>query len=335
MSTPYTGGAGFPDDENLGRNETGSYGTENYGTGSYESTYPTGENYSADAYDVNASHGALRYHGTTIVDGKYGDGVEPHPLSDPATNGWHHLRGTGKLNPVEAWGFGLKATFANWQVWIGFGLFAVVVLGGLSVAVPFLGNLLSIALVFLYPVLYSFALMSTLAKRWSFDGLKAPRYGLTLGVMVVVGLIAIAVGLVVLGISFALFGGTLMDAAETIDPATMDEGDLEDMKPLMLAILKVFSLSTLIMLLFSPFFVFAPWYAADSAEGFGGSLKQGFSAGARNYLQLILFQVLSFLITIVGALLLGIGLVVVVPASILATAYAYRQVSGGPVPHDD
>ena len=40
------------------------------------------------------------------------------------------------------------------------------------------------------------------------------------------------------------------------------------------------------------------------------------------------------LINIVGAALLAIGLIVTLPGTMLASAHAYRQISGGPVPKD-
>lgn len=313
MTTSYNGGANYPNDD---------YGTGDYGTGDY----------SADAFDVNASHGALRHHGTTLVDGTYGDGQQLHPINDPATNGWVHRRGTGKMNAVEAWGFGFKATFANWQVWITYGLLATVGIFALSYVVPVVGNLLSFAMLFVYPVIYSFALMSTLAKHWKFNGLNAPRYGLSLGVLVVISLIAMLIGVIVLFIALAVFGQSIMDTAGTLDQAALESGDIEEMMPLILSMMKVIGLTGLIMFFLAPFFVFPVWYAADNAADFGGSLKEGLSAGARNYGQLLLFSLIGVVVTVVGALLFGLGLVVVVPASTLAQAYAYRQVSGGPVP---
>lgn len=373
MTSRYNGGSDHPEDENPGRNSNenpfgaGSYGADGYGTGAYgqqgygQTPYEPGYSqqgygqpgygsdqtaygqqgygYGQQAYGQPGPFGAsaLDYHGTRIVDGTYGDGLQPHPLNNPQANGCYHHRGTGKMNAVEAWAFGFKAALANWQVWIVYGLIVVFGIGLLSLAIPILGNLLSFVLLFLYPVLYSFALMSTLNKRWRFNGFTAPRYGVTLGTLIATGALAVIIGMIVFFLSSAALSGSIMDTLSTVDipdPENMTDEDLTALWPLFMAIAKILALTTLVMFFVGPFFIFQPWYAADNAADFGGSMREGFAAGSRNYGQLLLFSLISFAVTIVGALLFGLGLIVVAPASILASAYAYRQVSGGPVPSD-
>ena len=84
----------------------------------------------------------------------------------------------------------------------------------------------------------------------------------------------------------------------------------------------------------APFLTFQLWYAADNNGSFGHAMGAGFKAGASNYLRILGFVVLLALINIVGAALLGIGLIVTLPGTMLASAHAYRQISGGPVPKD-
>ncbi|MDY5785344.1 hypothetical protein [Corynebacterium sp.] len=359
MTSKYNGGNDIPRDGDADRDNpwntegntegTDAYGAGSYGSGDYTSAnHPapeyggdaySGENYggyySADAFDVNGNHGALRHHGTTIVDGTYGDGVELHPFNDPATNGWIHRRGTGKLDVMAAWAFGFKATFANWKIWLPLGFITTVGVFLLAMVAPVVGDLAAFALLFLYPVIYSFALMSTLAKHWRFDGLRAPKYGLTLGVMITVSVIVSLVTFAMFMLLFPIFG---QDLASMASLATVGEPTEEDwmlLSEIGWAFAKIFAVMLVGSFLISPFTVFPQFYAADSAAGFGGSLRAGVAAGARNYPQLLLFGLVGFVVAILGVLALGLGLIIVMPAAHLALAHAYRQVSGGPVPYSE
>ena len=81
-----------------------------------------------------------------------------------------------------------------------------------------------------------------------------------------------------------------------------------------------------------PFFCLQVWYAADNGADFGGCIVRGFQAAKRNYLPLLGLIVVSFLIVVLGAAVVGVGLIVAVPVFFLTWAHAYRQISGGPVP---
>jgi hypothetical protein len=60
-----------------------------------------------------------------------------------------------------------------------------------------------------------------------------------------------------------------------------------------------------------------------------GSLRASFEVVAGNVGPLILLAVLCFLLNIAGALLCGVGLLVTVPVTSIAIAYAWRYFSGG------
>ena len=200
-----------------------------------------------------------------------------------------------------------------------------------SAFIPFVGFLFGLAMLFLAPFLYSFALAQTLSKHWKFDGMKAPTYGSTLGMALLVGLISTLISLVFIVISAMIFGGSIMATLSAVDPAQL-EGDPMAALPLIGAFFRIVALTAFLMLFVTPFLVFQVWYAADNACSFGDAFKEGFSAGARNYLQLLLATIIYMLLMIPVALTLGLGALIVVPAYYLALAYAYRQVSGGPVP---
>ncbi|SDS74292.1 hypothetical protein [Corynebacterium timonense] len=312
---------------------SGSYDPNSYGDSFGDSYGDSYGNYSPDPFNVNAPRGALSLHGTRIVDGAYGDGDQLHPINDPEANGWVHRRGTGKMNPFEAWAFGFKATFANWQLWISVGLIFFLVLVVVGFFVPLAGNLLSFATLFFYPVLFSLALMNTLAAKWKFDGLRAPHYGPSLGMLFVVIVISTLVSLLLLLLASALFGEEFVRGVNMVDFNSLEQGELAGVTEILGAMGKMLAVVVLGMFLVSPFLIFPMLYAADNAADFGTCFKEGLAAGARNYGWGLLFVLIGGVLGVLGTLLLGLGLIIVLPASFLANAYAYRQVSGGPVPY--
>ena len=321
MSTPYNGGGYEPYPEH----PEGSH-PEN-GPGNY------GEDY--DAFDVNtaasmAGATALRFHGEQLTDNVPGDGVSPHPINDPASNGWFHVKGDGKLNVLEAIGWGLKATFSNAKLWIPLGIATLVAVAGQFL--PGFGAVIAAAgSILLASWMAGVALQQTLAQRLTFNDAKAPAFGKTVGVaalLVVFGTIALALLIMVLA-----FG-----ALSTVDPSTLPDStenvSAEEMWAFVRPLLGALGISFLIALLVAPFLMFQLWYAADNNGSLGHAMGAGFKAGASNYLRILGFVVLLTLINIVGAALLVIGLIVTLPGTMLAGAHAYRQISGGPVPKD-
>ncbi|AWB84929.1 hypothetical protein [Corynebacterium liangguodongii] len=338
MSTPYSGGQDPQGGaEGYQPHEPGGYGTPAAGSASY-----TGYNgYGGDggygdynAYDVNyaaAGHGATQYHGTSLVDGTYGDGYEPHRVNDPQANGWYHAKGTGKIDVMQAWAFGFKQTFANWKVWVPVGLIFALLPAALGLFVTPLAGFVQFAFLFAYPVVYSLALLQTLNRNWKFDGVNSPTYGTTLGMIILVGLIyGFAILIPIFG-SLPFFAVNLADTLQGLDPAQI-ESDPTVLMPLAGAILGILGIALVVSFLLAPLFVFQVWYAADNADTFGGSFSQGFRAGARNYGQLLLFYLLYGVMMFVSLFTLGIATVILMPAYTLALAFAYRQASGGPVP---
>jgi uncharacterized membrane protein len=60
-----------------------------------------------------------------------------------------------------------------------------------------------------------------------------------------------------------------------------------------------------------------------------GALRASFEVVAANFGPLILLAVLCFLLNVAGALLCGVGLLVSLPVTAIAIAYAWRYFSGG------
>lgn len=337
MSTPYNGGGyePYPEHPEGSHPENGTGGTGDragdypaYSSPNTESTY--------DAFEVNsaasmAGASALRFHGQQLTDNAPGDGVSPHPINDPASNGWFHVKGTGKLEVMEALSWGGKALFANAKLWIPLGV-AYTVLAVLGLFLPGPGAAIgSIGMLLLAPWMVGVALQQTLVKQFTYNDAKAPAYGKTLGVTALLGVLAFIVSMILLMV--LAFG-----ALTTIDPTTLPDNPEnltpEEMWNLVRPILGALAVTGVIGLLVLPFFTFQAWYAADNNGSFGNAISAGFKAGASNYLKILGFVVLAGLINLVGAALFFVGLVVTLPGTMLAAAHAYRQISGGPVPKE-
>ena len=331
MSTPYNGGGyePYPEHPEGSHPENGNYPT--YGNPNTQNT----EN-AYDAFEVNsaasmAGASALRFHGQQLTDNAPGDGVSPHPINDPASNGWFHVKGNGKLEIMEALTWGGKALFANAKLWIPLGVVytALAVLGQF---LPGAGSMISaIGMLLLAPWMIGVALQETLVRQFTYNEAKAPAYGKTLGVTALLGVVAMIVSMILLMV--LAFG-----ALSTIDPSTLPD-NAEDVTPeqmwnLVRPILGALAVTGVIGLLVLPFFTFQAWYAADNNGSFGNAISAGFKAGASNYLKILGFVVLAGLINLVGAALFFVGLIVTLPGTMLAVAHAYRQVSGGPVPKE-
>ena len=339
MSTPYNGGGyePYPEHPEGSHPENGGYTGDqagNYPTYGNPNTQNTENTY--DAFEVNsaasmAGASALRFHGQQLTDNVPGDGASPHPINDPASNGWFHVKGNGKLEIMEALTWGGKALFANAKLWIPLGVVytALAVLGQL---LPGAGSMISaIGMLLLAPWMIGVALQETLVRQFTYNEAKAPAYGKTLGVTALLGVVAMIVSMILLMV--LAFG-----ALSTIDPSTLPD-NAEDVTPeqmwnLVRPILGALAVTGVIGLLVLPFFTFQAWYAADNNGSFGNAISAGFKAGASNYLKILGFVVLAGLINLVGAALFFVGLVVTLPGTMLAVAHAYRQISGGPVPKE-
>lgn len=329
MSTPYNDGDFQPYPEH----PEGSHPENGAGYSAYNS--PNSPS-SYDAFEVNtaasmAGASALRFHGQQLTDNAPGDGTSPHPINDPASNGWFHVKGNGKLEIIEALTWGVKAVFANAKLWIPLGV-VYTVLTLLGQFLPGVGSMISmIGMLAFVPWMVGVVLQQTLVKQLTYSDAKAPAYGKTLGVAALLGVVAGIVSTILLMV--LAFG-----ALTSIDPATLpdnpDNVSPEEMWNLVRPILGALAVTGVIGLLVMPFFTFQAWYAADNNGSFGHAISGGFRAGASNYLKILGFVVLAGLINLVGAALFFVGLVVTVPGTMLAAAHAYRQISGGPVPKE-
>lgn len=135
----------------------------------------------------------------------------------------------------------------------------------------------------------------------------------------VVGLVVNIVigGLMLIGLF--IFGGAAF--------LTLFNGDIESDADAMKAvstILGFVAVAMLISWLIQPLYVLMQWFAADG-ETIGDAFKKGFAAGKANYGQLLLFSFLMFLLALSTILTLGLGMLVIMPVSMLAQAHIMRQ----------
>lgn len=246
----------------------------------------------------------------------------------------------GKINIMRAVRFGFKSIFANPGIWI----LGTVVLG---VAFMFLSITLSFMMVafdsdavmsgdMLSPVnlimniviaIFSWAVMICVMRGalLEVDGRRARladffrpiNVGQTLLLLVIIGV----VGLVVSGF-LQSDTADLIQVNETTTEMTLDE-----------AIMGRLMLYMVISMLVAPLHSYWVYYAADGRENALGAIRHGFVDAARNYFKLLAYSILAGIVAIVGTIItLTLGLVVLLPASILISTHLYRQMSGGKVP---
>lgn len=336
MSTPYNGGGyePYPEHPEGSHPENGAYPGYNPGNAGNAGTADNYGNY--DAFDVNTAAqasgaSALRFHGQQLTDNIPGDGVSPHPINDPASNGWFHVKGNGKVQVFEALTWAFKAMFSNAKLWIPLGIiYALLAL--IPQFIPALGFISPIVMLLVVPWFVSVALQETLAKVFTYNDTKAPAYGKTLGVSALLGFALT----VVMGILMVVLAA---GALSTIDPNSLpnpnaQDVSVEEMWSLVRPVLGALAISGVVSALLAPFFLMQTWYAADNNGSFGHAFSAGFKAGASNYLKLLGLFLIVMVLNTVGAALFGLGLIVTAPVTLLAMAYAYRQISGGPVPKE-
>ncbi|AIG64019.1 hypothetical protein CATYP_04415 [Corynebacterium atypicum] len=253
---------------------------------------------------------------------------------------------------TEAIGWGFKATFRSWKLWIVGGIifylivfatpaiFAMLAGIGMSGADPaaapaadpsanpgnpVLDGLSVFVGLLLGPLLYNAALRQIKHPKVGWSSLVKnvnylPVVGMSLLVSAITNVVILLAFFGVLGLAdVSLFGG-------------FDFRDDAEIFHSVLAILGALLAMLLVSVVIGPFFALWPWVVADRQETFGAAIRRGFKAGKANWLRLIGLSVLIFLLFLAAALPLGLGLIVVAPAVLNAQAHAYRQAVGESVP---
>ncbi|MBK4143765.1 hypothetical protein GWO60_01135 [Corynebacterium macginleyi] len=238
---------------------------------------------------------------------------------------------TGKPSAMDSISWAFSTVFKNWKLWILGSLLAGVILTALAIVsgavTPAEGVYASGGRVFVEIASYVIsAVVSLLAMRlalfqiddqrtgWNYVG-KDVRWWQPLAIMIIIGVITSA-------IVFIFVGGSIF-----LGPDLGADASVEEVFEALAGFLGTLAVLALIGLLIHPLYMLMQWFAADG-DGLGQAIKNGFDAGRRNYGQLILLTVLNVFITIGGAILFFVGLIVAIPVSLLSTAYLFRQCAG-------
>lgn len=302
-------------------------------------TGATGSSYSGYQPYPGAG-GNAGYHSYGQPYSGYGPGSDGFNGGGPDQGGVALEKADGNVNIMRAVRFGFKSVFANPAVWILGTVVVGIVFMFISVTMSFImmavdpdavisGDLLAPANIIMNLVvaIFSWAVMICVMRGalLEVDGHRARladffrpiNVGQTLFLLVIMGV----VGLVFAG--FLQFDTADMTRVnETTAEVTFDEAALGR-----LAI--YIAVSTLV----GPLHAYWIYYAADGRENALGAIRRGFLDSARNYFKLLAYSILAFVAAVVGTIVtLALGLVVLLPASMLIAVHLYRQISGGNIP---
>lgn len=298
------------------------FGARGYGSG--------GAGYAGYGFDQQGA-GAQGY-------GQQGYGYQGQPGA--GGNGQGQVTGNGKVDVMLAVRWAFKALFSNALIWIlgTFGLFVVSVLVFSLISVVAFSTMDQDSLAGMTAATSAFTLVVTaitmVVAVFIYHGairqVEKPKIGLgdffrglnfwqTVAVLLIVG----AATWLISWLFSLVFPAPVLPA----DPAAMDAGAG------MVQLTGVSLLGTLILLLIQPLHMYMVWYAVDGREGVVGAIVHGFKDGARNYLPLIAFLIVGTIAVILaGIVTLGLALLILGPAWLLAQAHIYRQIATEPYP---
>lgn len=241
---------------------------------------------------------------------------------------------TGRVSAIDAVSWAFRAVFSNWKLWILGTLLAGVlgvvffaISGGVGAATASVDGDISASSTIMQIISWVIGIVLTLMLMrlalfqiddsrtgWGYL-FKNVRWWQPLVIMVVIGVVA---GL----ISFVAVRGSAAKLAGNAEQLSDEEAFTAVM-----GMLGVMAVISLISFFIQPFFSLMQWFAADG-DSVGDAVKKGFQAGKNNYGQLLLLSILNFFIIVAGFLLLGIGLIVAYPVTLLAQAHMFRQCAG-------
>lgn len=255
-------------------------------------------------------------------------------------NGQGHVTGNGKVDVMLAVRWAFKTLFSNALIWIlgTFVLFVVSVLVfslisvvAFSTAGPeTLAGMTAATSVFTLIVTAVTMVGAVFIYHGALHQVDKPKIGLgdffrslnfwqTIAVLLLVGAATWLISW--------LFGLVFPAPALPTDPTAVDAGAG------MAQLAGVSLLGTLILLLIQPLHMYMVWYAVDGREGVIGAIVNGFKDGARNYLPLIAFLIVGTIaVLLAGIVTLGLALLILGPAWLLAQAHIYRQIAREPYP---
>lgn len=311
----------------------------NYPTGDGGNNYgPEGNSAEGSIYDNTYSYDANRT-------GQY-EGFQ-HP-DDPLY--WPTRQDTGRSMIGEAVSFGFKTVFRRPLLFIGgtLLLFIAVILFDafisifLSVGANFsadewnwtnagtqigtdVSNIISYILWLLLPPLFYNLALRTLRFRkvGAADLTTDMNFFPTVGAMLLVGLIKGIIAMPVLGLVLLPWAERAYSTPRNEWSASIDP----TVWPAIAIVIFVILYFVLSVMLWA-----VPWIVADKRESVFEAISVSAKLGLKNFLPIVGFQIVMFLVNIAGIMPCFIGLLVTVPATLLATAFFYRGLIGGDVP---
>ncbi|MDR7329506.1 hypothetical protein [Corynebacterium guangdongense] len=269
------------------------------------------------------------------VDGGY----RPRPLGAAAME-----QGSGRIDVMRAISWGFRQAYRNWPVWI-LGVLVFMAFSGLAGAIGGLVgtpgvNGAGMAVSSVLNVLVSLALVAVgvFALRGALHQVDEPGMGWghftrdvnfwpTLLLQFIIGLLTTALMALVAG-------GILLGSVDQFaDPTALDLATEAELAAWLAALVGALALVLLVSVLLNPLVVFMPYYLVERRADLLGSVREGFRAGIRNYLRLLLTYAAAGVLAVLAVVLtFGVAAIFLVGPWYLAQAHMYRQAAGGAIP---
>ncbi|GAB2499640.1 hypothetical protein CATRI_07630 [Corynebacterium atrinae] len=280
----------------------------------------------------------------------------PHPEDQPnyGYGNWQESSqpspdqptGTGKVNVLDAIGWGFKAMFRTPLIWV-LGSFLVLLASAVvSFSVDFafradssdtsyqlstgyqgIQLLLSVAM----------AIVGIFVVHGSLKQVDQPKVKLAdffSNVNFLPSLVTMILVQVINGVIMAVIVLPVIWPVFTTDPTTW--GDDTEAMAMLGRLLGALALLILVAVLISPLTSYILYYVVDRRETVTGAFRAGVKNSLANYPKLLLFHFLAILVMVLAALItFGFAMIILMPAWLLISAMLYRQMSGGALPVPD
>lgn len=332
MSNPFDSQPGNNDDankDNSSNGNDGGFGNGSSGNGGYgyggEGNMPRYEptNHPEDMPGYGAAPGLPAYGAYSAQGNQYQ--APTGPAAGP-------LGAAPSATAAISWGF--KATFRNAKLWVLGALLCGAITMAVSAALGAMGANSSSSAGgpggFISEIMTTLVttILVLIAMRLALYQIDDPTTGWShvgknvkwLQPFVIMIVVQIVVAICISGLVLAFVGAEFFNTLNA-DATQISDDDLLFMLGRLMGVIFVVAL---VGFFIQPLYTLMVWFAADG-NSIGDSIRMGFAAGKKNYGQLLLLTLLTFLLSLLGIVTLLLGFLVILPAIQLATAYIYRQ----------